>query len=260
MATTIHGLIPLATTGESPTIEEDEYHRVVEATLDQVKGRVPVFVGISSNSTRKAIHQIDALNGYGISGFLIASPNYNLPSQQGIYEHFAALAGATDKGILIYNIPYRTGRNVENETILKLAKLSNIVGIKDSSGILSQSIELLRERDSRFSVLTGEDLFFYFNCASGGAGGILAAAHLKTEGFIRIWESVQKNDARAALQEWNRLSSMIPLLFKEPNPAPIKYILAKKGLIASPELRLPLAPISDSLNSVLDALMAKGSI
>jgi 4-hydroxy-tetrahydrodipicolinate synthase len=256
----IHGLVPLGTTGESPTIEEDEYNQIVEATIDIAKDRVPIYVGVSGNSTRKVMDQIKNLNPYSVTGYLVTSPYYNLPSQQGIFEHFAQLADATDKQILIYNIPYRTGRNVENETILRLSKISNIVGIKDSSGIVSQSIELLRERDTQFAVFTGEDILFYLNIVSGGNGGILASAHLQTERFIRVWEAVQDIDLKLALMEWNKLTKMIPLLFTEPNPAPVKYILAKKGIIPSPELRPPMSTISEKLKSELDRLIIQESV
>jgi len=256
----IHGIIPLGTTGESPTIEEDEYNEIVEATIDVAKDMVPIYVGVSSNSTRKAIHQIENLNLYNISGYLVTSPYYNLPSQQGIFEHFAKLADATDKQILIYNIPYRTGRNVENETILRLSKVPNIVGIKDSCGIVSQSIELLRDRDPQFAIFTGEDMLFYFNIVSGGNGGILASAHLQTDRFVRVWESVQQIDLKTALLEWHKLTRMIPLLFTEPNPAPIKYILAKKGIIASPELRPPMGTISEGLRIELDRFIIDEAI
>ena len=256
----IHGIIPLGTTGESPTIEEDEYNQIVEATIDVAKDMVPIYVGVSSNSTRKAIHQIENLNLYNISGYLVTSPYYNMPSQQGIFEHFAKLADATDKQILIYNIPYRTGRNVENETILRLSKIPNIVGIKDSCGIVSQSIELLRDRDPQFAIFTGEDMLFYFNIVSGGNGGILASAHIQTDRFIRVWESVQQIDLKTALLEWHKLTRMIPLLFTEPNPAPIKYILAKKGIIASAELRPPMGTISEGLRIELDRFIIDEAI
>jgi 4-hydroxy-tetrahydrodipicolinate synthase len=251
----IHGLIPLGTTGESPTVEENEYDQVVEATVDVVKGRIPVYVGVCSNSTAKAVHQVENLNRYSVSGYLVTSPYYNLPSQDGIFEHYARIAGSTDKQVLIYNIPYRTGRNVENTTTLRLSRITNIVGIKDSSGNVPQSIELLRERDPGFSVLTGEDIFFYFNAVSGGNGGIMASAHLQTERFVRVWDCIQTNDLQTALLEWNRLTRMIPQLFKEPNPAPIKYILARKGLIQSAELRPPMTGVSEAFKSVLDAFV-----
>jgi 4-hydroxy-tetrahydrodipicolinate synthase len=252
----IHGIVPLGTTGECPTIEEAECHEIVEATVD-LAGAVPIFVGISANSTAKGVRQIRALDQYPVAGFLVTSPYYNLPSQRGILDHYRALADATGKQILIYNIPYRTGRNLENETILELSSVPNIVGIKDSCGIMPQSIELLRERDSRFAVLTGEDLFFYFNLVSGGDGGILASAHVRTEGFLRVWEAVRRGDLKGALGEWNGLARIIPLLFEEPNPAPIKYILSRKGVIGSAEVRAPLAPISERLKATIDKLIAE---
>ena len=255
LGTGVHGLVPLGTTGESFNIDESEYNQIVEATVEVVKGRVPVFVGVSSNSTMKAVHQVENLNRYSITGYLVTSPYFNLPSQEGLFEHYARVAGATDKQVLIYNIPYRTGRNVENATTLKLAKIPNIVGIKDSSGNVPQSIELLRERDPGFSVLTGEDILFYFNAVSGGNGGIMAAAHLQTERFVQVWYCVQKKDFQTALLEWNTLTRMIPLLFKEPNPAPIKYILARKGLIPSAELRLPMTGVSEAFKKVLDSFV-----
>lgn len=256
----IHGLVPLGTTGESPTIEENEYNQIVEAAVDVVKGKVPVYVGVSSNSTQKAVHLVENLNRFSVSGYLVTSPYYNLPSQEGIFEHYARVAGATDRQILIYNIPNRTGRNVENETTLRLSRIPNIVGIKDSSGNVPQSIELLRERDPGFSVLTGEDILFYFNVVSGGDGGIMASAHLQTDRFVRVWDSVRRNDLKTGLSEWNKLTRMIPLLFKEPSPAPLKYILARKGLIESAELRPPMTTISEAFKSVLDNFLGEEAI
>lgn len=256
----ISGLIPLGTTGEVPTIDEEEFFRIVETTVETVESRVPILVGVSSNSTKKALHLVEALGKYPVQGYLVTSPYYNLPSQQGIYEHFRTLADSTDREIVMYNIPYRTGRNIENDTIFKLSKIPNVAGIKDSCGNIAQTMELLRERDPGFSVLTGEDILFYFNIVNGGSGGILAAAHLQTECFMKTCQLVQQNDHRAALQEWNRISRVIPLLFKEPNPAPVKYVLARKGLIRSEEVRLPLAPISEGLKKTFDTLIDDGTI
>ncbi|HUX19911.1 MAG TPA: 4-hydroxy-tetrahydrodipicolinate synthase [Spirochaetia bacterium] len=247
----ISGVIPLGTTGEAPTIDEEESRTVIEATIETVGSRIPIYIGVSSNSTRKAVHWIEELNRYPVEGYLVTSPYYNLPSQAGIYDHFAALAESTDRHLLIYNIPYRTGRNVENETVFRLSEIENIVGIKDSCGNIAHTAELIRDRAHGFSVLTGEDALFYFNLAAGGNGGILASAHISTPQFLRIHELVRQNNHRAALDLWNPLSRMIPLFFKEPNPAPIKYLLAEMGLIRSAEVRAPLAPISDAPQGAL---------
>jgi 4-hydroxy-tetrahydrodipicolinate synthase len=255
----VDGLIPLGTTGESPTVEEDERDLIVEATLEAA-GDVPVYVGVSANATAEGVRMIKALERHPLAGYLVTAPYYNLPSQDGIVAHYHALAAATDRHILIYNIPYRTGRNLTNETILALAETPNIVGIKDSCGILGQSIELLRERPHGFSVLTGEDIFFYFNLVAGGDGGILASAHVQTDRFLAVRDAVRGGDLEAARREWDALTPVIPLLFSEPNPGPVKHVLARKGLIASEEVRLPLTPISSALKQTLDGLIAAGRL
>ncbi len=251
----INGVIPLATTGEVPTVDNDEYIKILEMTIDAASEKIPVYAGISSNNTKKAIELVRKLNKYRINGYLITSPYYNLPSQQGIYDHFMELSESTGHNIIIYNIPYRTGRNIENDTIFRLSMAKNIIGIKDSSGNINQTIELLRDREPGFSVLTGEDILFYFNIVNGGDGGILSSAHLNTEAFVDIFKLIKNNNHKDALEKWNRISRTIPLLFKEPNPAPVKYVLAKKGLIASDEVRLPLSKISDSLKQSFDRLI-----
>ena len=251
----IHGIMPLATTGEVPAIDADEYKAVLEAAIDEVKGSVPVYAGVSGNATWKMIKQLKSLDAYDISGFLVTAPYYNLPSQEGIHSHFKALAENTDKDIVIYNIPYRTGRNMENETIFKLAEIPNIVGIKDSCGNPAQSVELITQSSDDFSVMTGEDIFFLANLCHGGSGGILASAHLKTEDFVKIYNHVRANDLASAQGVWKKLFPVIPLLFKEPNPAPVKYLLYRDGQISSDEVRGPLCGISEGLKKEFGRLL-----
>jgi 4-hydroxy-tetrahydrodipicolinate synthase len=252
----ISGIIPLATTGESPTIEELEFERVLDKTVETVNGRIPIFVGHGGNSTSKAVKQLKVIEKYNVNGILSVSPYYNLPSQEGIYEHFLRISEETRLNILIYNIPYRTGRNIENETIYKLAECKNIIGIKDSCGILKQSLELLLNPVQGFSNLTGEDASFYHHLTLGGSGGILASAHLQTKSFLDIFQNVKENNHIGALEKWRRIYPIIPMLFQETNPAPLKYCLYKLGLIQSPETRLPVTGISDGLKSKLDHLIS----
>lgn len=251
----IAGLIPLGTTGESPTVDEDEYERIVDKTVEYNAGRVPVLVGAGGNYTRKVAKLIKIVEKYPVQGILSVAPYYNRPDQNGIYEHFKAIAAETSLPIVIYNIPYRTGRNIENSTLRRLAALKNVVGLKDSCGDIKQTMELLLDPPAGLAILTGEDALFYLTLTLGGAGGILAASHLGTEGFIRVYRAVQRNDHQGALAEWRKLAGFIPLLFKEPNPAPIKYCLWKQGLIASPETRLPLTGISSDLRAQLDKVL-----
>jgi 4-hydroxy-tetrahydrodipicolinate synthase len=251
----VSGVIPLGTTGESPTIDEAETEALVEQTVAIVAGRVPILIGVGGNDTRKVVKAVKRLQKHAVQGILSVCPYYNRPSQDGMREHFTRVAEATDRPILIYNIPYRTGVNLTNETLLALAAVPNIAGVKDSSGNIAQSLDLLRQRPPGFAVLTGEDAFFYTMLAHGGDGGILASAHVETATFLSVYERVVANDHQGALKAWSRLEPMVPLLFKEPNPVPIKHCLWRQGLIASAECRLPLTRVSDALAKDLDRLI-----
>jgi 4-hydroxy-tetrahydrodipicolinate synthase len=253
----VAGIIPLGTTGESPTIDDGEAEALVERTVDAVAGRVPILVGVGGNDTRKAVKAVTRLERHAVQGILSVCPYYNRPSQDGLFEHFTRLAGATDRPILIYNIPYRTGVNLSNDTLLALAELPNIAGVKDSTGNIGQSIELLRRRPAGFSVLTGEDAYFYTMLAHGADGGILASAHVETERFLAVYERMAANDHRAARAAWSGVEPVIPLLFQEPSPMPIKRCLWRQGLIRSAECRLPLTRVSDALGRELDRVIGR---
>jgi len=252
IGTGITGIFPLGTTGESPTLDEDEIEAIVERTVEIVAGRLPVFVGIGGNATAKVTKAIRQFSRYRFDGIVSVCPYYNRPSQDGMREHFTRIAEATDRPIVIYNIPYRTGVNLANGTLLALAELPNIVGVKDSSGNLAQSIELLRMRPKGFSVMTGEDNSYYTMLAHRGDGGILASAHLATADFVAVHQRMAENDHRAAHRIWSRLEPLVPLLFREANPMPIKYCLWRQGLLSSPECRLPLTRISPALADEMD--------
>jgi 4-hydroxy-tetrahydrodipicolinate synthase len=250
----ISGIIPLGTTGEIPTLSDYEFEEMIEKTMEYNKDRLPVYVGIGGNNTANVIKKIKIDEYYDIQGILSVCPYYNRPNQDGIYYHFKTIAEETALNIILYNIPYRTGVNIENETIYKLAEIKNIVGLKDASGDIKQSMALLMNPPKDFSILTGEDILFYVTLTMGGQGGILASSHLRTEQFVDVYNKVKNNELDAALQTWKKLYDFIPLLFKEPNPSPIKYCLKKQGLIDSPEVRLPLTQISDQLKEKLDRL------
>ena len=248
----VHGLMPLGTTGETPTLSEKEYEEIVSKTMEVVNGRVPVIIGLGGNCKKGVIDKLKVAEKHKVQGILSVSPYYNRPDQRGIYEHFKKISESTDLDIVLYNIPYRTGRNMENETILRLSEEKNIVGVKDASGDFNKTIEILLNKPDEFSVLSGEDNLFYSSLLLGGDGGVTASAHLKTKEFIKVYDYIQNNDAKEALEIWKEISPMIPLLFKEPNPTPIKYMLKKMGLINSDEVRLPLVPISQELKNELD--------
>ena len=248
----VNGIIPLATTGESPTILTDEYEEVLAKTVEYTNNRVSVYVGLGGNDTNELIKKLKVVERYDVDGILSVAPYYSRPNQRGLYEHFRSISEATDLDIVIYNIPYRTGTNVENETMHRLAELKNIIGVKDCSGDMKQTTDLLINRPKDFSILTGEDAYFYTTLVLGGDGGILGSAHLRTKEFIEIYNLIKANDHQAALKKWQTLYNMIPLLFSEPNPTPVKYCLNKLGLIDSDEVRQPLVNITAELEKKLD--------
>ncbi|WP_119422901.1 4-hydroxy-tetrahydrodipicolinate synthase [Desertibaculum subflavum] len=253
----IDGLILAATTGEGLTLDADETRRLVEAAAAETKGTLPIFLGLSGVDTRKLCKELAATSDWPIDGYLIACPYYVRPSQDGLYRQFAALADGTARPIMIYNIPYRTGVNMTNETMLRLAALPNIVGVKDCCADAAQSFDLLRARPSGFSVLTGEDALLYSALTQGADGGILAAAHVETAAFARICATVLDGDHATALLAWRQLVDLPRLLFAEPSPAPIKHWLWRAGLIDSPEVRLPMTGVSPALAERIDRAMAE---
>lgn len=257
LARGVSGFVPLGTTGEAPTLDDDEIEAIVDATVTTVAGRKPIFVGIGGNATHKVIRAIRRLETYDFQGILSVCPYYNRPTQQGLRLHFEAIAQSTSRDILVYNIPYRTSVNLENDTLLRLAEVPNIIGVKESSGILAQSLELLSLRPDGFTVLTGEDPMFFTMLSHGADGGILASCFIATAQFVAIAQRMAANDLHGARALWAPLARMIPQLFREANPIPIKHCLWRQGLIASPECRLPLTPISSHLAGTLDQWLAE---
>jgi 4-hydroxy-tetrahydrodipicolinate synthase len=256
LALGIDGLFPLGTTGESPTLDEAEIDALVERTVAAVAGRVPVFVGVGGNATAKVAKSLKRLERHAFDGIVSVCPYYNRPGQDGLIAHFRAIAAATDRDVVIYNIPYRTAVNLSNDSLIELAEVSNIVGVKDSSGSIAQSLELLARKPAEFSVLTGEDALYFTMMANGAEGGILAASHVMTERFVEVGRCFAANDIAGARKAWAPLAPVVPLLFAEANPMPIKHLLWRQGLIASPECRLPLTKISDALAQRLDGFFA----
>jgi 4-hydroxy-tetrahydrodipicolinate synthase len=243
----VDGMILAATTGEGLTIDEDETARLADIVAAEVAGRIPLYLGLSGSDTRKMEKALQRTAPWPVDGYLIACPYYTRPSQEGLYRHFAALAGQTARPIMVYNIPYRTGVNMGNDTLLRLAALANIVGVKDCCADQAQSFDLMRGKPDGFAVMTGEDALFYPALTQGAEGGILASAHIETARFASVRNIILSGDQQGALRAWRALADLPRLLFAEPSPAPIKHWLWRSGLIDSPEVRLPMTPVSDVL-------------
>jgi 4-hydroxy-tetrahydrodipicolinate synthase len=251
----IDGFILAATTGEGLTLEEKELERLVATASETIAGRRPVFLGLCGSDTRALVERLRRTAPWPVDGYLVACPSYSRPSQEGLRRHFTALAERTTKPIVLYNIPYRTGVNLANETLLRLAELAPVIGVKDCCAVPVQSFELLRNRPPGFSVMTGEDALFFSALAHGADGGILASAHIDPEGFAAVRTALIAGDRECSLRLWTPLADIVALLFAEPSPAPIKHWLWRRGLIPSPELRLPLTPVSATLAGQLDRMI-----
>jgi len=255
----IDGLILAATTGEGLTLDDAETERLVQIAAETnatVPRRLPLLLGLSGSDTRKMAKTLAQTSRWPVDGYLIACPYYTRPSQDGLLRHFSALADSTDRPIVIYNIPYRTGVNMSNDTMLQLTERHNIVGVKDCCADAMQSFDLLCRKPTDFAVLTGEDALFYPALTQGAEGGILASAHIRTADFVAVRQLLSAGDQPGALRAWQALRELPRLLFAEPSPAPIKYWLWRIGLIDSAEVRLPMTQVSDRLAATLDQALA----
>jgi 4-hydroxy-tetrahydrodipicolinate synthase len=256
----IDGLILAATSGEGMTLDLAELQQLVtlvRGEMSEIRRYMPICLGLSGASTAHMLDLLDETAAWPIDGYLIASPYYLRPSQRGLVEHFAALADHASWPVVLYNIPYRTGVNLENETLLTLAAHPNIVGLKDCSADRAQSSDLLRRRPSHFRILTGEDAQYYDAIADGADGAILLSAHVETTSFAAVQTLFKEGSHGAALARWESISNLTKLLFAEPSPAPAKYWLSRIGLIESAEVRLPMVEVSAELAARLELEIAR---
>jgi len=252
----VTGFILAGTTGESMALDEAETRQLVDVVQHANTQKLPVFLGHTGSNTKKLAHEVARTNAWPVDGYLIATPYFTRPSQEGLYQHFSHVAQETSLPIIVYNIPYRTGVNMANETLFRLAEHSNIVGVKDCCANEEQTQQLICQRPSDFSVLVGDDANFFKYVKLGADGGILASAHIAPQGFATVLHGLRQGQPAQAQTIWDSFADVIPMLFAEPNPCPLKYILHQQGLIASPEARLPMLPISKSLEAKLNARLA----
>ncbi|CAB3674629.1 4-hydroxy-tetrahydrodipicolinate synthase [Paraburkholderia rhynchosiae] len=264
----IAGLVALGTTGEPCGLDAAEQDAVLATILDAAQaGRtsrntstnisaetdpaLPVIVGVSGNYTESMRERIEQLNPLPIAGVLMAAPYYIRPSQAGIVSHFMTLADASDKPVVLYDIPYRTGVRLELDTLLTLASHPRIQAVKDCAGSLDTTLALIR--DGRLQVLAGEDLQTFNTLCLGGSGAIAASAHVRPEQFVALYRALAAGELDEGRRIFHTLVPLIHALFAEPNPAPVKALLASQGLIRD-ELRRPMTRASDELAERLIAL------
>jgi 4-hydroxy-tetrahydrodipicolinate synthase len=249
-------VVTLGTTGETPTLRKEEKKEIVQFTYDKVSGRVPVVVGIGGNSTQEVIAEMDELPLEKAIAILSASPYYSKPSQEGLFQHYKALAAATAKPIMLYNVPGRTGRNLDADTIIRLAtEVDNIAGIKEAGGDMAQCMKVLRDKPEDFLVVSGDDALTLPQIACGMAGVISVAANSFPKAFSEMVRYCLKGDFKNAKASNDKLIAVYDLLFAENNPAGVKAAMAELGLLEN-YLRLPLVPASKGLQQMIKSYSA----
>jgi len=239
------GIVPCGTTGESATLTHEEHDRVIEITIDAVKKRVPVIAGTGSNSTDEALRLTRHAYEAGADGALIVCPYYNRPTQEGLYQHFKMIAENVPISILPYNIPSRTGVNLLPEMVAKLAKIKNIVGIKEASGSIKQMSDIIGLCGDNFAVLSGDDIFTLPLLSMGGAGIISVISNVAPADMAGLVDAFAADDLPKARVLHHKMSPLIEALFMEVNPVPAKAALSLMGKIQY-EYRLPLCKMSDA--------------
>lgn len=246
----IHFLVPIGTTGEAPTLSVAEKRAVVELVVDEVKGVVPVLAGAGGYDTAEVIEAAHAVADAGANGILSVSPYYNKPTQEGIYQHYASIASNTNLPIVLYNVPGRTGSNIEPATTERLAQLPQIVGIKEASGNVFQMADVRRRVPEAFLVLSGDDALTVPLMAIGGQGVISVASNEVPTDMARMVEACERGDFAAARVIHERLLPLLQANFLESNPGPVKAVMALGGLL-EPVYRLPIvAPTSATLQTL----------
>ena len=256
----IHFLVPCGSTGEAATMTIEEHRHVVEVVVQQARGRVPIVAGAGSNDTAKAIALSKEMRAAGATHLLHTSPMYNKPPQRGIVAHYRAISEATDLPIVVYNVPGRTGSNIEAKTTLEMSRIPRIAAVKEASGQLSQVADILRGRDPQFSVLSGDDEITLPVMALGGDGIVSVVSNVTPKLMAQLCNRMHAGDMAAAREIHFRLLPWMRAAFVESNPIPAKAALAMMGRIKN-VLRLPLVPMSDAHEpAVRSALKTAGAL
>jgi 4-hydroxy-tetrahydrodipicolinate synthase len=255
-----NGLVPVGTTGESPTLSHDEHKRVVEWCIDQAKGRVPVIAGSGSNSTREAIELSQHAEHAGADAVLVVTPYYNKPTQEGLYQHFKAINDAIGIPIIMYNIPVRSVIDMSVDTMTRLYELKNIAGVKDATASMVRVSQQRAAMGEGFNQLSGEDATALGFMAHGGHGCISVTSNVAPRLCAEFQGACLRGDYAAALELQDKLMPLHQNLFVETSPAPVKYALSVLGKIAD-TLRLPMVPIGEkSRTAVRDAMVHAGLV
>ena len=251
----INGIVPCGTTGEAPTLSYEEHEKVIELAVKYVNGKVPVIAGTGSNSTQEAIELTEGAKKLGANFCLLTTPYYNKPTQEGLYQHFKTIAEAVNIPLILYNIPGRTGINMNPETIFRLSGIRNIVGIKEAAGSLTQVSDIYRLTKGKFTILSGDDNLFLPMMSVGAVGVISVLSNIMPKEMQSLYRAflIEKN-IKKAMNIHTRLMPLFQGIFVETNPIPIKDAMAYMGMVKK-EFRLPLCPLSDANSRFIKGLL-----
>lgn len=254
----INGIVSMGTTGESPTLNNKEHIAVVRATVEAADGKVPAIAGTGSNSTTEAIELTQLADRAGADGFLVVAPYYNKPSQEGLYQHFSAIAEITDKPIILYSIPSRCGIEISVDVTARLyEKYPHVCCMKAAEGSCEKVTEYVRALGPDYSVMSGDDGLTLPFMSAGASGVISVASNLLVNPLVEMVKAANNNDFATAREAHLKFYSFFRAIFLESNPVPIKYCLQKAGIITSDEVRLPLAQITPETSAVLNSLITE---
>jgi len=255
----IHGIVPCGTTGESPTLSSEEYKRVVGITVATVDKKVPVIAGAGANNTARAVELTRTAKSLGVDATLQVAPYYNKPTQEGLFQHFKAVA-EVGLPIVLYNIPARCGIDIQPETVARLAEFPEIIAIKEASGSIVQMAEFRKHCGDRLTLLTGDDAQTLPAMCMGGKGVISVLSNLLPQEMVEMYRDWQDGDTPSAIARNAELFPVMQAMFIEANPVPVKTALVMKGLIKSSEVRLPLCDMSDENKKELTRVMQDAGI
>jgi 4-hydroxy-tetrahydrodipicolinate synthase len=249
-------LVPCGTTGETPTLEHEEYLGILRVVVEEVKHKVPVVAGVGGNSTRKICALAAEVETLGVDGILSVAPYYNKPTQEGLYQHFAAVAESTKLPVILYNVPGRTSSNIEPSTVARLAEIQNIIGIKEASGSITQQMEVLARVPGGFRVLSGDDSFTFSLMALGGVGIISVISNEIPKQMTQLAHLMLEGKIEEARKLHFQLLPLMQVNFIETNPIPVKAALAMMGMIQE-VYRLPMVPMKPENRAKLEKVLSE---
>ncbi|WP_296001001.1 4-hydroxy-tetrahydrodipicolinate synthase [Rugamonas sp.] len=253
------GIVIVGTTGESATVNVEEHCALIKAAVEHTGGRIPIIAGTGGNSTAEAIELTRYAKDAGADAALLVVPYYNRPTQEGMYQHFKAIAEAVDLPVILYNVPGRTVADMSNDTILRLAAIANIVGVKDATGNIGRGIDLLRLAPKSFAVYSGDDPSAMALMLAGGHGNISVTANVAPRAMHDMCKAAMAGDVARAIEINNKVFPLHQKLFIEPNPVPVKWAMAEMGLMP-PGLRLPLVPLAAECHDAVRAALREAGV